>query len=85
MSAETESETYTQYQMIYQKNVLLPKKTCPNMKDSFVVAVEAVQQAGGLHHPNAGIKLMVSGRPSSVPNHDAEIVYCTIMVHAMAL
>ena len=51
----------------------------------FVVAVEAVQQAGGLHHPNAGIKLMVSGRPSSVPNHDAEIVYCTIMVHAMAL
>ena len=89
MSAETESETYTQYQMIYQKNVLLPKKNLSKHERllwrRFVVAVEAVQQVGGLHHPNAGIKLMVSGRPSSVPNHDAEIVYCTIMVHAMAL
>ena len=51
----------------------------------FVVRVEAVQHVGGLHHPHADIQLMVNGRPSSVPNHDAEIVHCAILVHASAL
>ena len=54
----------------------------------FVVAVEAVQQAGGLHHPHADIQLcalLVNGRPSSVPTHNAEIVYFAILVHASAL